>query len=162
MTPISRRTLFAVVMLAAILTIAIAVPLQAATFVSPTPVPRPQPRPVACSGFYYRVLPGDTLSRIGVRFGVSVYNLQRCNGLGSSTRIFAGELLLIPRGYGYFPPRYPAPIHGGACWYRVHWGDTLSRIARRYGTSVWYMLRINYIGNPNYIRAGQYLRVPCY
>lgn len=128
MTPISRRTLFAVVMLAAILTIAIAVPLQAATFVSPTPVPRPQPRPVACSGFYYRVLPGDTLSRIGVRFGVSVYNLQRCNGLGSSTRIFAGELLLIPRGYGYFPPRYPAPIHGGACWYRVHWGDTLSRI----------------------------------
>lgn len=157
MTPISRRTLFAVVMLAAILTVAIAVPLQAATFVSP-PKP-PAPRPVACSGFYYRVLPGDNLSRIGLRFGVSVFNLQRCNGLGSSTRIYAGQLLLIPRGSSYVPPRHPSY---GACWYKVHWGDTLSMIARRYHTTVWNLLRLNYIPNANYIRAGQYLRVPCY
>jgi hypothetical protein len=43
--------------------------------------------------------------------------------------------------------------------YRVQWGDTLSRIAARYGVSVGYLQRLNGISNPNYIWAGQLLRV---
>ncbi len=56
------------------------------------------------------------------------------------------------------PPPPPAPC----CWYQVHWGDTLSKIAARYGVSTYYLQTLNGIHNPNYIRAGQWLRVPCY
>src|SRR5512133_3043415 len=30
-----------------------------------------------------------------------------------------------------------SPSNWAACWYRVRWGDTLTRIAFRYGTSIW-------------------------
>ena len=43
----------------------------------------------------YRIQRGDTLSEIARRFGVSVRDLQRANGL-SSDRIFAGQTLVIP------------------------------------------------------------------
>lgn len=155
MSRISRRSLIAVVLLAAMLTVLFAVPLQAAVFKSPPAYPH-----AYCNGWYYRVLPGDTLSRIGVRYGVSVNNLVRCNGLPNANRIYAGQLLLIPRG-GYAPP--PPPYHPTSCGaYRVRWGDTLSRIAARYHTSVWYLVRLNGLPNANRIYSGQVLRVPCY
>ena len=33
------------------------------------------------------------------------------------------------------------------CWYRVRWGDTLTRIAFRYGTSIWTLAAMNHIHN---------------
>jgi nucleoid-associated protein YgaU len=52
--------------------------------------------------------------------------------------------------------------NGSACWYHVHWGDTLHRIAARYGTSTSYMAWLNHISNPDWIYAGQWLKVPCH
>lgn len=49
----------------------------------------------------------------------------------------------------------------GACTYVVQWGDTLYSIARRYNTTVSVLASMNGITNPNYIRAGQVLYVPC-
>jgi len=43
---------------------------------------------------------------------------------------------------------------GCAQFYRIKCGDTLSRIARTYGTSVNYLTWLNGIANPNYIVAG--------
>ncbi len=48
------------------------------------------------------------------------------------------------------------------CNYTVRPGDTLSAIARRFGTSVWYLASVNHLANPNYIRVGQHLYVPCW
>ena len=63
-------------------------------------------------------------------------------------------------GYGYdkhgYSNRYDACAYG----YRVHWGDNLSRIARRYGTSVYALSNANRIRNPNRIYAGEYLCIP--
>jgi putative chitinase len=42
----------------------------------------------------------------------------------------------------------------------VRWGETLTRIARRYGTSIWAIAQANGIWNVNYIRAGQVLVIP--
>jgi LysM repeat protein len=43
---------------------------------------------------------------------------------------------------------------GCAQFYKIKCGDTLSRIARTYGTSVNYLTWLNGIANPNYIVAG--------
>lgn len=54
-----------------------------------------------------------------------------------------------------------APASASSCtqWYTVHWGDTLSLIARRYATSVTVLAVLNHLGNPNLIYAGSSLCV---
>ncbi len=47
------------------------------------------------------------------------------------------------------------------CFYSVHSGETLSRIAARFGTSVYALMVANGIPNPNRIFAGTNLNVPC-
>lgn len=44
--------------------------------------------------------------------------------------------------------------------YRVRRGDNLSVIARRHGTSVANIKRLNRLGSKNFVRIGQYLKVP--
>ncbi|HEU5229470.1 MAG TPA: transglycosylase SLT domain-containing protein [Ktedonobacteraceae bacterium] len=53
------------------------------------------------------------------------------------------------------------PGPGNSCnWYKVHSGDTLSRIAYAYRTTVATLVRANYIRNVNLIFTGQSLCVP--
>ena len=47
------------------------------------------------------------------------------------------------------------------CNYTVRPGDTLYRIARLYGTTIWYLASVNHIANVNLIRSGRHLYVPC-
>ncbi len=47
----------------------------------------------------------------------------------------------------------------GNC-YRVHYGDTLFSIGRRYGVNPWEIARANGLQNPNWIYAGQWLFIP--
>jgi nucleoid-associated protein YgaU len=47
----------------------------------------------------------------------------------------------------------------GAQSYTVRWGDTLAKIARRYGTTVASLVRLNGLWNPNLIFPGQKLCV---
>jgi len=46
------------------------------------------------------------------------------------------------------------------CFYRVRWGDSLSNIAWRYGTSDSALASANGLANPNFIYAGMVLRIP--
>jgi LysM repeat protein len=57
---------------------------------APAPLPVPAP-----SGRTYLVQRGDTLFRIGLRYGVTVTALQTANGL-RGTLIYAGQTLVIP------------------------------------------------------------------
>jgi LysM repeat protein len=52
--------------------------------------------PVASWSTKYRVVRGDSLSRISGQFGVSVKDLQKANSMGKSTLIKPGQLLNIP------------------------------------------------------------------
>lgn len=53
------------------------------------------------------------------------------------------------------------PGPGNACsWYRVQWGDTLTRIAVRYHTTVSTLAHVNNIWNVNLIFVGQQLCIP--
>ncbi len=49
------------------------------------------------------------------------------------------------------------PVH--PVYYTVQWGDTLFKIATRYGTTVASLQYLNNIWNPNWIYAGQVLRI---
>jgi len=61
--------------------------------------------------------------------------------------------LLLVTGVSYAAP--PAPI-----WHYVRWGENLTNIAWRYGTTVWAIANANGIANINRIYAGQWLRIP--
>jgi len=118
---------------------------------------------------YHAVTKGETLSSIARYSGVSLWALKDANGIGDPNRIYAGEWLCIPRyghdmghgGMGHPGQGHPGQGHPGnyANSYTVHKGDTLSSIAGRFGTSVWWLLQVNHISNPNHIYAGQVLRV---
>ena len=54
------------------------------------------------------------------------------------------------------------PREKAGCFiYKVQSGDTLIRIASRYGTTVNRIMRVNpELSNPNYIVAGHYIYIP--
>lgn len=57
----------------------------------------PRQKGEAESATLYRIRPGDTLSSIAARHGITVRDLQDTNGL-AGTRIAAGDVLTIPQG----------------------------------------------------------------
>jgi LysM repeat protein len=59
-------------------------------------------------GQRYAVRPGDTLSAIGARFGVSYLAIARANGIANPNFIRAGQVLTIP-GRSGSPTPAPAP-----------------------------------------------------
>jgi LysM repeat protein len=69
-----------------------------------------------------------------------------------------GGLALAAPPSGAPPGPGPAPVSPG--YYVVQPGDNLSRIAARYGTTVWAIAQANGIWNVNYIRVGQVLYIP--
>ena len=102
----------------------------------------------------YTVRPGDTLYRIAARFGTTIWYLASVNGIHNVNRIFSGQHLFVPCGHPPPPPTFK-------CWYRVHPGDTLFRIALRFGTTTSALAAVNHIANPSRIFSGTWLRVPC-
>ncbi|HIC97726.1 MAG TPA: LysM peptidoglycan-binding domain-containing protein [Aquificaceae bacterium] len=102
----------------------------------------------------YRVRPGDSLQKIAKRFGVSWREIKRINGLRSNV-IRVGQKLKIPKKRGRtFSKRDVVYIK-----YRVRRGDSLIKIAKRFGVSWREIKRANGLRS-NVIRRGQLLRVP--
>ncbi|HUF48212.1 MAG TPA: LysM peptidoglycan-binding domain-containing protein, partial [Vicinamibacterales bacterium] len=89
----------------------------------------------------YTVRRGDTLSTIARRHRVTVADLQSANDL-RTTRIHPNQNLMIPGRTAAALPRPAAATRtataaaAGPVVYRVQRGDTLTRIAQMFGTSV--------------------------
>ena len=96
------------------------------------------------------VRPGDSLSAIAQRHGVSMAALAGANGLTDHDHIIAGSRLRLPGA---------APPGSTSSGWRVRSGDTLSSIAARAGMSTSALASLNGITDPNLIRVGQVLRV---
>jgi membrane-bound lytic murein transglycosylase D len=90
------------------------------------------------------VRPGDTLSRIAARYGLSVRELARLNKLSTKSQLRPGQKLILNVPAGRRQPPTTAPTKPGKSTsssgrkvtIRVRSGDTLSRIAARYGVSI--------------------------
>jgi LysM repeat protein len=104
---------------------------------------------VAVTSVDYTVKRGDTLTRIAAENDISLSDLISANGISNPNLIYPGQVLVIPGEEGE-----PAVVHV------VSRGDTLARIAGRYGSSISALVAANGIANPNLIRVGQTISVP--
>jgi membrane-bound lytic murein transglycosylase D len=106
----------------------------------------------------HRVRSGETLSVIASRYGTSVSAIMRSNHLRSANRIWPGQRLRIPvRGTGGARRTSYVPDAGGM--HTVRNGESLSTIARRYGTTVSRLKAENGLRS-SLIRPGQRLHIP--
>lgn len=89
----------------------------------------------------YVVRSGDTLSQIGLRYGVSIQTLTSANPLSDPSHLVPGQILKIPRAgsRGGLPQAHSAASHSTPTTliavYWVRWGDTLYGIASRFRLS---------------------------
>jgi membrane-bound lytic murein transglycosylase D len=88
---------------------------------------------------------GDSLWTIGRRYGVSVEELRRWNGLGERAVLQPGQELAVG---------------SEAAFYRVRSGDTWGGIAQRLGVSMAELARVNGRTTRDVIRIGEQLRIP--
>ncbi|MEK1388443.1 LysM peptidoglycan-binding domain-containing protein [Limosilactobacillus fermentum] len=110
----------------------------------------------------YTVKSGDTLSAIASHYGMTVNALVTLNGIKNASLIYPGQVLRVAdSGAGStVTQKATTPITStGAQTYTVRYGDTLSGIASRYGTSTSTLASINGISNPNWIYPGQVLKL---
>ncbi len=125
--------------------------------IQPTPMPGtpvPTATPGTATPIIYVVQRGDTLYSIARRYGTTVSAIATLNNIVNPARIYAGQRLTIYAGTMPVPTPTPNRIH------IVQYGETLSSIARRYGTTVWAIAIANNLYNPNVIYAGQRLIIP--
>lgn len=94
------------------------------------------------------VQPGETIYSIARRYGTSVEAITSVNGIVNPNWIYTGQRLTIPTQGS------PATTV-----YTVQRGDTLFSIARRHGTTANTLAWLNGLSNPNFIWAGQRLRL---
>ncbi|KAB1438999.1 LysM peptidoglycan-binding domain-containing protein [Pseudodesulfovibrio senegalensis] len=119
-------------------------------------------RAIAAKKGNYVVKRGDSLWSISKRYRISVSTLKSANGLGSS-RLKPGMKLFIP-DHSSAATRTAAKKAESAkaaqlVRYKVRRGDTLSKIARRFGVRISDLRRWNSLNRKGTIYAGQRLKV---
>ncbi len=106
----------------------------------------------------YTVRPGDTVTHIAQRTGVSVASITRANALANPSKIYAGQLLRIPsQTPSRSAVRTAAPA---AAVYTVRAGDTVSHIAKRTGSTIQAIVAANDLNARATILVGQRLQIP--
>jgi peptidoglycan endopeptidase LytE len=113
----------------------------------------------------YTVKSGDTLSKIARAYGTTVQNLKSWNGLSSDT-IYPGQVLKV-KASAAASSSSGAQSSGttnsnsssGSKTYTVVKGDTLTKIASKYGTSVSAIKSANHLSSDT-IYVGQKLIIP--
>lgn len=148
----------------------------------PRPVARPTvpvapvaETPDAAGASSYTIQKGDSLSKIAAKAGVSTKELAELNNITNPNSIRIGQRLLLPAHAKALPQAAPAPsskapaapkktkssgpaVASGES-HTVQSGDTLGKLANRYGTSVAAFREVNSLKSDS-IRVGQKLVIP--
>ena len=95
----------------------------------------------------YTVKYGDSWWAIAQKYGMSMYTLASINGKSISSVIYPGQVLKVSGN-----------VTNSYRYYNVRYGDNLSTIANRLGTSVSHLVAVNGLSNPNLIYPGQTLK----
>lgn len=99
----------------------------------------------------HTVAGGETVTKIAQTYGTTVDAVLKANGLRADDKIYPGQTLII------FPGEVPEAV---LVYHKVTRGDTISSIARKYGTSVQKVLDINGLGSADKIYPGQKIKIP--
>ena len=110
----------------------------------------------------YVVQPGDTVSHIARRTGVTVQAIVAANKLDARATIRVGQHLMLPTAAAATPQTAPAPqgTQTPAATHTVAAGETVSALAARYGTTVQAIVAANGLDSRAFIRIGQVLSIP--
>ena len=100
----------------------------------------------------YLIKKGDTLSKIAKKYGTTVNEIVALNKIKNANLIYPGKILKIKKSDSLATPLKQKT-------YKVQKGDTLSKIAIRYKTTVARLKEINRIKNVNLIYIGQILNI---
>jgi|GEM_PF-3045620 len=104
----------------------------------------------------YLVQQGDTLYRIGLRYGVPWQALMRHNNMYDPSGLSAGQELKIPSG----DAERTLMTWDGVTTYTVQPGDILYDIGPLFGIGWREVAAFNGLKDPNQIYVGQVLRIP--
>jgi LysM repeat protein len=104
----------------------------------------------------YTVQPGDSVSAIAGRFGVSTASVLALNGLSWKSLIFPGQVIKLSPATPATPP--PVVTDGGR--YTIVSGDTISAIAARFGVTTDAVLSANGLSRSSIIYPGQTIAIP--
>lgn len=118
--------------------------------------------PVATAGTEYVVVQGDTLGKIAKKNGVTLKALEEANPGVVPTKLKVGQKLQIPAATAGTVAPAAAAMTGaetGPVIYTVKSGDTLSRIAKQYGTTYKAIQSENNLPTTS-IKVGQKLKIP--
>jgi membrane-bound lytic murein transglycosylase D len=125
----------------------------------------PEWHPPVSAYLKHRVIKGESLSAIARRYGTSVRAIMAMNGLRSRHYIKVGWRLKIPTRRQYASlERISSPVPGlkrkeNLVEYVVRKGDSLWRIANRFGTTTKAIQSVNKL-NDTYLSIGQILMIP--
>ncbi len=116
---------------------------------------------------WHTVRRGQTLSGIAVKYGTTVKKLKLYNSIGRRNQIYVGQVLTLPgkgraareRSWRKAKPAFSIS-NVQTVKYRVRKKDNLTKIARRFGSNVHQLARLNGIRDMNSLRPGQWLKVP--
>ena len=113
------------------------------------PKPAESSKSQTSSKTIYIVKKGDTLSGIASKYGTTYQVLASYNGISNPNLIGVGQTIKIPNG------TMSHITNTSSRTYIVKSGDTLSSIAKKYGTTYQKIAKDNNISNPNKIYPGQ-------
>jgi LysM repeat protein len=120
----------------------------------------------------YTVRGGDTVSSIAGRYGLATASVLALNGLSWKSLIFPGQVLKLTQSApAKSTTPAPAPAKttttasvgaskADASKYTIVAGDTLTRIASKFGVSLQTLLSVNGLGMSSIIYAGHTLTIP--
>lgn len=107
------------------------------------------------SSIIYTVKRGDTLSAIALKYKTTVSSIVAQNSfIVNPNLIYPGQKISISSNINF------GSSSTSTKYYKIKYGDTLSQIASRFGTTVSKIARLNNISNPNLIYAGRTILIP--
>jgi LysM repeat protein len=107
------------------------------------------------------VQPGETLSQIADRLGISMTRLMKLNGITNPDHVESGSKLTVPNSVSSSGRAKGTSTSSNTKTTKVTVkdGETLSEIADRHGMSVNELVRLNDLSNADHVETGSTLRV---